>query len=184
MADRLDIQFPRPLASVATVAAEQWDRRQDQAQRHQSQQQIDAELAEFRTARTALAGAQAKFRDLHDQFCRDAERQLLSLSMEIARKVLMQEIKSGRHEVDPIVREALNRLPARVDAVVHLHPDDLARCELASQGEEASGADDVKFVADAGVRRGECLVRTPHGTVESSIEGHIGEIAQALAEPE
>lgn len=183
MADRLEIQFLRPLASVATVDPEQVGLHQEQAQR-QAQEQIDAELAEVRTARTALAGAQAKFRDLQDQFCREAEQQLLGLSMEIARKVLMQEIKAGRHEVDPIVREALNRLPVRVDAVVHLHPDDLARCELACQGEEASGADSVTFVADAEVRRGECLVRTAHGTVESSIEGHIEEIAQALTEPE
>jgi len=184
MADRLDIQFPRPLSAVATVGPEQADQRRDQAQRQQAQQQIDAELAGFRTARMALAGAHAKFRDLHDQFCREAEQQLLSLSMEIARKVLMQEIKAGRHEVDPIVREALNRLPMKVDAVVHLHPDDLARCELASQDEDTSDADGVSFVADPGVRRGECLVRTSHGTVESSIEGHIGEIAQALSEPE
>ena len=184
MADRLDIQFPRPLSAIATVGPEQTDERQEQAQRRQMQQQIDGELAEFRTAREALARAHTKIQDLQNQFCRDAEKQLLGLSMEIARKVLMQEIKAGRHEVDPIVREALNRLPARVDAVVHLHPDDLARCELASQGEDASGANDVKFVADAGIRRGECLVRTSHGTVESSIEGHIDEIAQALAEPE
>ena len=183
MGNRLEIQFLRPLASVATVDQEA-DTPQDQQARQRVQEQIDAELAEFRTAMKALARAQAEFQDLHIQFCREAEGQLLSLSMEIARKVLMQEIKAGRHEVDPIVREALSRLPVRRDAVVHLHPDDLARCELACQGEEAFNADNVTFVADPGVYRGECLVRTSHGTVESRIEGHINEIAEALTEPE
>ena len=183
MADRLEIQFLRPLASVVAVGPEQVDPCQEHAQR-QMQEQIDAELVEFRTTRGALAKAQAKFHDLQAQFCRDAEQQLVGLAMEIARKVLMQEIQAGRHEVDPIVQEALSRLPGRMDAVVHLHPDDLARCELACQDEGASGADSVAFVADADVRRGECLVQTSHGTVESSIEGHIEEITKALTEPE
>ena len=183
MPDRLEIQFDRPLASVAAIRSEQADPDQEQARR-QMQEQVNAELAEFRTARGALARAQAQFQDLHVQFCHEAEQQLLGLSMEIAKKVLMQEIKAGRHEVDPIVREALSRLPARADAVVHLHPDDLVRCELACQGEDVSGADKISFVGDAGIRRGECLVRTSHGTVESSIDGHISEIAQALAESE
>ena len=68
--------------------------------------------------------------------------------------------------------------------MVHLHPDDLARCELACRGDEACEADNVTFVEDPGVCRGECLVKTSHGTVESRIEGHINEIAHALVEPE
>jgi flagellar assembly protein FliH len=183
MANRLEIQFARRLASVATIRPQQASPDQEQAQLRM-QEQIDAELAEFRITRAALAKAKSQFHDLHLQFCEEAEQQLLGLSMEIARKVLMQEIQAERHEVDPIVREALSRLPEQMDAVVHLHPDDLARCELAGQGEDVAGADGVSFVGDEEVSRGECLVRTLHGTVESSIDGHIDEIAQALTQSE
>jgi len=183
MTDDLEMQFSRPLMTVEAVDPEQLDLRRESVQ-HQVDKRIDDELVEFRLAREALVKAQAKFHDLQAQFCREAEQQLLGLSMEIARKVLMQEIQAGRHEVDPIVREALSRLPTRMDAVVHLHPDDLARCELASKDEESPDAEDVSFVADSGVCRGECLVQTSHGTVESSIEGHIEEISKALTEPE
>ena len=183
MPDRLEIQFDRPLASVATVSRDAASLNQEQVQL-QMQEQINAELAEFRTARNALTRAHAQFQDLNAQFCNEAEQQLLGLSLEIARKVLMQEIKAERHEVDPIVREALSRLPGQVDAVVLLHPADLARCELAGQDQDACDIEGVSFVADDEVRRGECLVRTLHGTVESSIDGHIDEIAQALTQSE
>jgi flagellar assembly protein FliH len=183
MVNHLEIQFLRPLASVATVAPGQENPAQEQIQR-EMREHIQAELGEIRTAMRSLVAAQAKFQSLQEQFCQEAEQQLIGLSMEIARKVLMQEIKAGRYEVAPIVREALSRLPSRMDAVVHLHPDDLARCELASQGGESSVIEGVKFVSDPGIHRGECLVRTEHGTVESSIDGHIGEIAKALTESE
>ncbi|MBT3199248.1 MAG: hypothetical protein HN350_04970 [Phycisphaerales bacterium] len=182
MADYLEIQFDRPLASLHTLRPEQMAG--DHAQMSQKmQEQIEAELAEFRVARGALAKARDQFQDMCDQFSQEAEQQLLALSMEIARKVLMQEIQAQRYEVDPIVREALSRLPGQVDAEVHMHPDDLSRCELARQ--DAADCDDgVTFVADASVHRGECLVRTEHGTVESSIDGHMDEIAQAFSESE
>jgi len=145
------------------------------------QEQANAGLAELRSAIAAVGAARAKLHELRENFHGEAEQQLLNLSMEIARKVLMQEIKAERYEIDPIVREALSRLPAQTDSVTHLHPDDLARCQLASGDEEIPG---VSFVADPDVRRGECLVATSHGTVESSVEGHLQEIATALAESE
>ena len=72
MADRLEIQFDRPLASVATVSSGQAD--QEQVQR-QMQDQINAELAEFRTARGAMDKAHAQLQNLHVQFCHEAEQQ-------------------------------------------------------------------------------------------------------------
>ncbi len=153
MVNHLEIQFNRPLASVSTVAPGQEDPAQEQIQR-EMQAQMQAELGKIRTTLRSLAVAQAQFQDLQDQFCQEAEQQLIGLSMEIARKVIMQEIKAERYEVAPIVREALSRLPSRMDAVVHLHPDDLARCELASQSEESPELEGVKFVSDPGIRHG------------------------------
>jgi len=180
MAQQLEITFPRPLASVTTDRPQQADAALTRAAQIQAQQQIDAELAQLRVARLALVQATAEFQSLQDQFCSQAESQLLDLSLEIARKVLMQEVNSSRHEVDPIVKEALNRLPGRIDAAVHLHPDDLARCEMARGAQDSPDAGGLEFVPDASVGRGECLVRTARGTVESSIDGHLSEISQAL----
>lgn len=183
MVDRIEIQLPRPLAAVAAPGQEQPQQGQEHVQR-EMRRRADAGLAELRSAAAALAEAQAGFHELQQLFHGQAEQQLLDLSMEIARKVLMQEIQAEKYQVDPIVREALSRIPPRMDAVTHLHPDDLARCELARLDTEAPGAGGLRFIADPDVRRGECLVQTSQGTVESSIEGHLQEIAAALTEPE
>jgi flagellar assembly protein FliH len=180
MPERIEIQFAGPLASVSVIEPDRSDARQDQAAQLRMQKQLDTELDEFRIAREALAKAQGQFLAIQEQFLAEAEGQLLGLSLEIARKILMQEIKSERHDVDPIVRETLSRLPDCRDAVVHLHPDDLARCEMARGDNDNPDGESIRFAADPQIGRGECLVKTARGTVEASIDARMGEISRAL----
>ena len=108
----------------------------------------------------------------------EAEPQLVRLAVDIAQKVLMQEIQAGHYEIDPIVTEAMKQVPARCEVVVHLHPDDHARCEAARQlGDDAEG---VRFVADPNVRPAECVLQTGEGVVESGVETNLARIGEAL----
>ncbi len=182
MNDRLEIQLPAPPTEVTILSQGGGQQPQPDGQEtgNQAQAQLDAELAQLRTAQAALADGQAKLVQLRQNIIDEAEEQLLELSLGIARKVLMQEIQAERHEIDPIVKEAISRFPTATDVQVHLNPDDLARCKLAAGDEQAPGADGASFVADPAVKRGECLVETSHGTVESSIEEHVDEVARVL----
>lgn len=180
MNDRLEIQLPAPLGEV-TIPSQGSDQQQPQPDGQelsgQAQAQLDAELAKLRTAQKALAEGQAKLAQLRQNIVDEVEQQLVELSLGIAKKVLMQEIQAERYEIDPIIKEALSRFPTATDVRVHLNPDDLARCKLAAGAEQADGAN---FIADPAVRPGECLVETSHGTVESSIEEHVDEVARVL----
>ncbi len=148
--------------------------------RSQVAEQVEADLTALRVAKTALEKAADKCREAREKIIEQAEGQLLDLSIEIARKVLMQEIQAERYQIEPIVREALSRIPQRTDVVVHLHPDDLACCELAKQDASDSAQATVRFTADPGVDRGECLLRTSEGTVRSTVEEHLAEITKTL----
>ena len=183
MATHIEIQLPGPLANVGTSPATvdpQLQSQREQQIRQEMQVRIDAELDELRNAQASLMDGEAKFRKLQEDFLKEAEGQLLKLAMEIARKVLMQEIKAGHHEVDPIVQEALLRVPAQTNVVVHLHPDDLSRCDLARRDETSADSGSIRFIADPSIHRAECLLKTSQGTVESSIEGHLEEISDVL----
>jgi len=141
---------------------------------------LEAERMQLQQARQALLDAAGKFQQSQQQFLRQAETQLLDLAVDIARKILMREIEAGRYEIEPIVKEALRRIPAHQDVVVHLHPDDWSRCQSAQPSEAPPGSAHVRFVSDAGVRRAECLIEGPEGVVESAVETQLGEIAQGL----
>ncbi len=178
-----EIQFLRPPSAVG-IAPRRSGGDDTPGQQGESAGQVDAELAGLRSARKALQQAEGKFCEIQKQFLKEAQQQLLDLSIEIAKKVLMQEIQTDRHKIDPIVTEALSRVQDRVDVIVHLHPDDLARCELAGQSDESANKSNISFVADPKVQHGGCLLQTSRGTVESSIDGQLEEIAKAMKDPE
>lgn len=180
------IQLPGALRSVAVVggegdsstSADGMNRRQIE----QDRQQAEAERQNLRQARAALDAAAQRLGQFQDELAAEAEQQLLDLAMEIARKVLMQEIRSERHEIDPIVEEALKHLPARRDVAVHLNPNDFARCRMAQR--PADESPHVRFVADPNVLPAECFLETREGTVEASVSVHLAQIADTLKGPE
>jgi hypothetical protein len=90
---------------------------------------IEAERQALALACRALDRAAAHLRGLQDDVLRDAETRLVDLAVEVARKVLCQEVQDGRYKIEPIVREALARAGPWREAVVHLHPEDLAEIE-------------------------------------------------------
>jgi flagellar assembly protein FliH len=155
---------------------------QAQARLADQQRQTEAQRVRLASACQALTRAAQQVEGFRAELLAEAEGQLLSLAVEIARKVLMQEIQAGRYQIDPIVAEALRHVPARGGVVVHLNPGDCAQCQAAAKQE--GDPQQVRFVADVNVQPGECLLETPEGIVESSVEGHLAVIAEGLGKGE
>jgi flagellar assembly protein FliH len=148
-------------------------------------EQAEARAASVRQTLQALQTASREFRTMQGEFFGEAEEQLVDLALDIARKVLAQEIKAGRYEIDPIVREALGNVEGCREVVVHLNPEDYEHCNASSTGAENEGSSEgLRFVADPGVPRAGCLLETPHGTIESLVEGQLAEVQKALKGPE
>jgi len=139
------------------------------------------DLEELNKTRSALEDGLAKLSVLREQIIHEAEKELLQLAVDIAQKVLAQEIQAERYEIEPIVTEALNQITPGQDVVAHLHPNDWAACESLRQGSEnTDDTGSIRFVADPGVRRAECVLETPQGTVVSSVEESIRSVTRAL----
>ena len=112
----------------------------------------------------------------------------------------MQEIRSGRCEIEPILHQALAHVAPGAEVEVRLNPDDLACLrqrqdaeeqrstdqETQRQDAEEQGAENKReeetlsrfwrlspdgrnLVADPAVGRGECMVRTAQGVIESTM---------------
>jgi len=137
----------------------------------------EAERRDLASATEALHQACGQVRAAHQEFLKHAERQLVDLAIEIAAKVLMQQIGSQQYQIEPIVREALEKLPQDLDIVVRLNPDDLSRC---GDTVLAGRAGKVAFEPDPAVPRGGCRVETPQGLIQSDVAERLAELAEAL----
>ncbi len=141
------------------------------------QQQVKAELDALGKARTALEQACGRVQQAHQEFLSRAEEQLVDLAVEIAGRVLMQEIRAGRYDIEPIVRHVLDRVPSGVALTVLLNPADLKQC---GQINPPAGAGEIDFRADASVPLGGCRVETPDGLIQTDAAEHLAELARTL----
>jgi flagellar assembly protein FliH len=193
MSERLTVQLERPVASVRVRAAASSGQPGagkaslapgDEALEERIRLEAEQERNSLRRVRLALEEALERFEGIQLQMLREAEEHLLDLALEIARKVLMQEIDAQRYQIDPIVREALTQAPLHREVVVRLNAEDWRRCEMARNAEDSDKAGRIRFVADPSVKPAECVLETSEGTVTSNLESHVQAIGEALKAPE
>ena len=131
----------------------------------------------------ALRSAAAKLSEIRDTLFVEHKDQIAKLSVEIARKILLQKVKDGDYEIESVIKEALTNAPSHHDIIVRLNPEDHMqfRKTLPSGQEELDSVfAGVKFVPDPNIGRAECLLETPKGIVKSLIDENLERVSQAL----
>ncbi|MCE5310506.1 MAG: hypothetical protein LLG20_22945 [Acidobacteriales bacterium] len=134
---------------------------------------MDAAINQLGSAVRELTGYRGRLR-------RDAERDLVKLSVAIARRILRREVHLDPEAVLGVVKAALERLDARDVCRVRLHPDDLGL--LGSRMESLGLGRNVELVADSSIGRGGAMVETSRGALDASVEGQLQEIERGLTD--
>jgi len=123
-----------------------------------------------------LVAQNAPFDALDEQI----EKQLVELSMTVARQLFRRELKSDPGHVVGVVRDALHLLPVASRGVqVHLHPEDaaLVRESLsATDGERA-----WRLLEDPLIARGGCRVTSEYSQIDAQNETRLNALIAAIA---
>ncbi|MEJ7617332.1 MAG: FliH/SctL family protein [Pyrinomonadaceae bacterium] len=107
-----------------------------------------------------------------------AERDLVRLALEIAKKVVHREVTIDHEIALTLARVALSRIHHRAVATIHLHPEDYNFVSL--HREKLNGNSSIELVEDRSIGRGGCLVETEMGDVDARIEQQFSEIESGL----
>jgi len=134
--------------------------------------------AELESLRAQLAQTLDEFANLREQVALHAEREMVQLAIEIAKKIVRREVTVDREIVLSLARVALSRLHTRALATVHLHPDDYQYALTHRERLSTSGT--LKLVEDPAIGRGGCLIETDHGDVDARIEHQFSEIERGF----
>jgi flagellar biosynthesis/type III secretory pathway protein FliH len=145
---------------------------------------LEAQKTSFSQVCQTLNGVVAKLNQFCDKVFAEHREEIAKLSVEIARKILVQKVQNGDYETESIVKEALKNSPTRQDVVVHLNPEDFVQCQKAQQDEPTGALAGIKFVSDPNIGRAECLVESSKGIIESLIDEHLERIGKALKKVE
>ncbi|MDR1228302.1 MAG: flagellar assembly protein FliH [Azoarcus sp.] len=140
--------------------------------------------AGYREGKAAAEAEAKQLREMLEQldlaFARlDAEvaEELMSLAIELARKVLQHTLAIEPEAVISAVRAALQHLPES-RAKIHMHPADaaLARKHL----DEMLGQNGHLIVEDDSVSRGGCRVETPGAQIDATMETRWRRVLDSL----
>jgi len=87
---------------------------------------------------------------------RPVEEAVLALALEVARRVVVGEVKMSRDFLVSLIRDAVAKVPIDIGSPkVVLHPDDLALVRSLAPDLEAHG---IAFIADDTIEPGGCVV--------------------------
>ena len=147
-------------------------------------QDLEAQKAAFSQACQTLNGVIAKLNQFYDKVYVEHKEEIAKLSVEIARKILMQKVEDGNYEIESIIKEALKNAQGHQDVVVRLNPEDLAKCQKAQQDEPSGTLAGIKLVSDPNIGRAECVLENPEGIIKSLIGENLERIGKALKKAE
>lgn len=169
-------EAPAPQETAASAEREQAAYERGLADgRKESRKDLGPAIELFRNAAQSMERARQEINRRFDE-------QVISLSLEIARKVLARELTDGESVRSVIVR-ALAQSPNRTAARVRLNPLDLEQLEQVRNDHHDLGQrlpEDLVLLPDPKITRGGCVVEGASGYVDARVETQIQLIEEAL----
>ncbi|HOS69251.1 MAG TPA: FliH/SctL family protein [Bacillota bacterium] len=109
---------------------------------------------------------------------REAEEQIVDLVLSISKKVIGQELSQNREALLSLVNQALQKCAFKNKLVLKISPLDFdfikenkyRICKM------VEGISDIDIVSDLSLQNGSCIIETPSGEINSSIDVQLEEI--------
>jgi flagellar assembly protein FliH len=125
-----------------------------------------------------LAHSAEEIASLRDRCRRDAEQDLVRLSLSIARKLLHREVATDPEAMLGLVKAILQKIDSREVHELRVHPQCAeALSRLLNQGGETKR---LKIVPDDGLELGAAIFETSRGVLDASIDTQLREIERGF----
>lgn len=114
----------------------------------------------------------------------DAEREIVRIALEVARKILAREVEENPMVVLPIVKAALEKVRDQEQIVIRVNAYDYDLVLQAKHDLQIMiGRENViTIIGDHTVSPGCCMIDTPYGTVDAGIDTQFEAVKQAIKE--
>lgn len=135
-------------------------------------------LKEIETMLQSLQQAMRGIKKLRKELCLNAEKETVSLSLAIARKILVQEPATNPKVIVGVVKKTFETIAINAPVRIRINPSELAYMRDRRHLIPIEG--DVSFVEDAAISCGGCMVESLSGDVDARIESQFEMIEEAF----
>jgi len=149
----------------------------ERAGRETGEKMVEAVLKQYTRTLEELKG-------LRRNLLTSSEREVVRLSLEVAKKVVKREACVDEELILALVRVALSRLADQSVMTVRVNPKDCQSIlhHRESPGHRDSWHDGIKLVEDPLITRGGCLIETESGLIDARVEEQFREIEKGFFE--
>jgi flagellar assembly protein FliH len=133
--------------------------------------QVDAKLDQLGRSIEQLAMHRAKIQ-------REAEPELVRLSLAIARRILRRELSVDPEVLQGLLKVGLEKIEASEIHRVRAHPEHVAILRKMLEG----AARQVEVAADPGLPMGAVIFETSRGSIDTGMETQLKEIERGFAD--
>jgi flagellar assembly protein FliH len=136
--------------------------------------------AELKSVLDRLAQTLAELSTLRSRIRKEAEADLVKLSISVARRVLHRELTLDPESIEGLIRIALEKLQSRDVCRIRLHPDQ--EPAIRASMERFSNSHQVELIPDPSLQCGDVLFETAQGDIDASVEAQLREIERGFAD--
>ncbi len=143
---------------------------------------LDEMKAALREVETQWSAALGEFESARVEMLADARRDVLTLALEIAQRVVKRRIETDPSIAAAQVESVLQKLSRPTRLVVLVNPADEQRVReaLPALTQRLVAGVHTELKSDAAIGRGSCVVRSAGGEVDATIATQLERIAEAL----
>ncbi|WP_316570360.1 FliH/SctL family protein [Neobacillus sp. YIM B06451] len=117
-----------------------------------------------------------------EELIREAEPFVLELAIDIAKKVLQQELKTDPDTLTGLIKQTLADVYETDSVSIGVAPEDFPFVQKQRKQLLAvdNGQVEVKIFPDYSVEQGGCIIRTSSGSIDARLDMQLSEIKKAL----
>lgn len=123
-----------------------------------------------------------RFSEEREQLMEEARKEIISFGLELAQRIVQRVIQQEEGVCVDQVSEAIRLIGRPTQMRISVSPEDLPVLERALPGvlQAARLGDDVELIEDPTITRGGCVLSTPEGSIDATIETQLDRIADTL----
>jgi flagellar assembly protein FliH len=178
--DEIDLMLRQARMKAAEIEKEAYEKgfsEGERAGRDTGEKMVEAVLKQYTQTLEELKG-------LRRNLLTGSEREVVRLSLEVAKKVVKREVSVDEELILALVKVALSRLADQSVMTIRVNPKD-GQSILhfrESPGHRDSWHDGIKLVEDPMITRGGCLIETDSGVIDARVEEQFREIEKGFFE--
>lgn len=145
---------------------------------------LDEANAQLSSATKSLAEACRQLSGQRQKMLEGSREDMLRIVLAIAERVVLTELSAHREAINNTIQQAIQAAVSAEEFHIKINPADM---EIVQEHKplfiaSLTGLTNIEFVADPSVTAGGCILESPVGRVDATIEAQMEEIVQTLRE--